>query len=120
MKNEAFVPASELSLPVPVGTLAGAPVLIGGLVGVTATKRGDGGNLPTHASVLMDDRAYFLPVDGAVAGVGTKVYIVAADNTLTTTAGSNVLFGHTVCKSDGSFATKGTGVATALVKLLKV
>lgn len=120
MKNEAFVPASELSLPVPVGTVAGDPVLVGSLVGVAATDRGAGGNISTHASVLMDDRAYELDVNGAIAGVGTPVFIVAADNSLTTTASGNTLFGHSVCKADGSMATKAAGVGPAIVKLAKV
>lgn len=120
MKNEAYVPASELSLPVPAGTLKGSPVKIGGLVGVTATARGEGGNLPTHATVLMDDRAYVLSVDGAITGPGQPIYIVAADNSLTTTVGSNTLFGHSVSTPDNKYATKATGVGPALVKLAKV
>lgn len=120
MKNEAVVPASELSLPVPVGTVSGDPVKVGSLVGVCATDRGAGGNLATHASVLMDDRAYVLDVDGAITGVGQPIYIITADNTLTVTATSNTLFGHTVCKADGTFTTKATGVGPALVKLAKV
>lgn len=120
MKNEVFRPASELSLPVPAGTPAGAPVLVGALVGVTATARGEGGNLPTYASVLMDDRAYLLNVTGAITGPGQPIYIVAADNTLTTTAAGNVLFGYSVNKADGTFATKGAGLGPAVVKLAKV
>lgn len=120
MKNEAYVPASELSLPVPVNTLAGKPVKVGSLVGVTATARGEGGNLPTHATVLMDDRAYYLDVDGAITGPGQPIYIVAADNTLTVTVGSNTLFGFSVCTADNKFATKSAGVGQALVKLAKV
>lgn len=121
MKNEAFVPAGELSLPVPVSTTAGKPVKIGGLVGVTATARGEGGNLPTHASVIISgDRAYTLPVDGAIGGVGTPIYIIAADNTLTVTSGGNTLFGHSLCRADNSLATKGAGVGPALVKPIQV
>ena len=33
--NEVFRDADHLSLPVPVGTLSGAPVRVGGLNGVT-------------------------------------------------------------------------------------
>lgn len=120
MKNEAYVPASEMSLPVAANTPTGSPVKVGSLVGVTATKPGEGGNLSTHATVLMDDRAYVLPVDGAIAGVGTPIYIITADNTLTVTAGSNTLFGFSVCKPDNTFATKSSGVGPALVKLAKV
>lgn len=120
MKNEHFRPASELSLPVPSGTKSGDPVKVGALVGVAATDRGAGGNIATHATVLMDDRAYMLDVDGAITGVGQPIYIVAADNTLTVTATANTLFGHSVPKADGTFATKATGVGPAIVKLAKV
>lgn len=121
MKNEGYVPASELSLPVPVGTESGDPVLIGGnLPGVAATNRGEGGNLSTHASVLMDDRAYVVPVDGAITGPGQKIYFVVADNTLTVTASTNPLWGHTVSMPNNKYATKATGVGPALVKPAKV
>lgn len=120
MKNEAFVPASELSLPVPEGVLSGEPVVVGALVGVAATDRGAGGNIATHASVLMDDRAFELDVDGAIAGVGTAIYIVTADRSLTTTEGTNTLFGYSVCNADGTLATKAAGVGPAIVKLAKV
>lgn len=120
MKNEYFRPASELSLPVPVDTVAGDPVKVGSLVGVCATDRGAGGNIAGNATVLMDDRAYLLDVDGAIAGAGTPIYIVAADNSLTVTATANTLFGHSVPKADGTFATKAVGVGPAIVKLAKV
>lgn len=119
MKNEYMRPSSELSLPVPDGTKAGDPVKVGGFVGVAATDRGAGGNIAAHASVVMDDRAYLLDVDGAIAGVGTQIFITAG-NTLTATAAGNTLFGHSICKADGSFATKAAGVGPAIVKLIKV
>lgn len=120
MKNEAFVPASELSLPVPVGTKSGEPVLVGSLPGIAATNRGEGGNIATHATVLMDDRAYELDVDGAIPGVGTPIFIVTADRSLTVTAAGNTLWGFSVCKADGSMATKAAGVGPAIVKLAKI
>jgi len=120
MKNEEFRPASELSLPVPVGTVSGDPVKVGSLVGVAATDRGAGGNIATHATVLMDDRAYLLDVDGAITGVGQPIYIITADNSLTVTVGSNTLYGFSVCRADGSLATKSAGVGPAIVKLAKV
>ncbi|GAB2762034.1 DUF2190 family protein [Nocardioides pakistanensis] len=120
MKNEHFVPASELSLPVPDGTVAGDPVLVGSLPGVAATDRGAGGNIATHATVLMDDRAYDVEVDGAISGVGTPIYFVSATSTLSTTATGNTLWGYSVCEADGSLATKAAGVGPAIVKLAKV
>lgn len=122
MKNEAIVPASELSLPVPVGTVAGDPVLVGSLPGVAATSRGEGGNIATHATVLMDDRAYEVDVNGAITGVGQPIYFVDADGSLDVSdgAGANTLWGYSVCRADGSMATKAAGVGPAIVKLAKV
>jgi hypothetical protein len=48
-----------------------------------------------YASVNVDG-AYSLKVPQVVSAVATPIYIVAADNTLTTTASGNTLFGHTV------------------------
>lgn len=119
MKNEIIRPGTELSLPVPAGTVSGDPVKVGSLVGVAATDRGKGGNIATHATVLLDGRVYAFDVDGAIAGVGTPIYI-ESDGDLTTTATSNTLFGHSVCHADGSYATKSAGVGKALVKPLTV
>jgi len=120
MKNKYFETASELALPVPAGTKAGDPVKIGSLIGVCATDEGAGGNIAGYASVELGDHAYTLDVDGAVSGPGTPVYIVAADNSLTTTATGNTLFGHTVPKADGGMAAKATGVGPIIVKLAQV
>ena len=120
MKTELYRPASELSLPVPAGTAAGKPVLVGSLVGVTATKEGEGGNATGYATVLMDDRAYLLDVNGAITGAGQPVYIVAADNSLTMTATGNTLFGFTIPGPNGAYLTKAAGVGPAAVKLAKV
>lgn len=125
MKNEAFRPGGELSLPVPVGTLSGEPVKVGGFCGVAATNRSTaaapaGGNITGHASVLIDGRVYEIPVDGAITGVGTPIYIITATRALTVTASGNELWGHSVCAADGSFSTKSAGVGPALVKPLTV
>lgn len=119
MKNEVIRPGTELSLPVPSGTKSGEPVVVGGLVGVAATDRGKGGNSSTNATVLLDGRVYLFDVDGAIASVGTPIYITSS-RTLTTTATSNTLYGHSVAHADGTYATKSTGVGKALVKPLTV
>lgn len=119
MKNEVIRPGTELSLPVPSGTKSGEPVKVGGFVGVAATDRGAGGNLSTHATVLLDGRVFEFDVDGAITSVGTPIYITAARG-LQTSSTSADLFGHTVCAADGSFTTKATGVGRALVKPLTV
>ncbi|CAI9417340.1 capsid cement protein [Nocardioides sp. T2.26MG-1] len=88
-------------LPVPAGTVSGGPVLVGGFVGVAAADRADAatkkgavgcpdGYAPVEVTGLWE-----LKVPEAVTAAGTPIYIVAADNTLTTTATGNTLFGHT-------------------------
>ena len=119
MKNEVIRPGTELSLPVPSGTKSGEPVKLGGLCGVAATDRGAGGNAAGHASVLLDGRVYAIDVDGAIANVGTPIYITST-RTLTVTSSGNELWGHSVCHADGSYATKSSGVGKALVKPLTV
>jgi predicted RecA/RadA family phage recombinase len=131
-KNCVFAGESPaLSLPVPALTRSGSPVLVGGLIGVCETDRtevvsgkqyGGVGNPDGYASVAPDG-TYSLPVADAVSAAGTKIYIVAADNTLTTTAGSNVLFGHTVPviqRGVASGATKGAGAGNVNVRLVRI
>lgn len=120
MKNEAFRPGGELSLPVPSGTKSGEAVKVGAFCGVAATDRGVGGNIATHASVLIDGRVYEMPVDGAITGVGQAIYIITASRALTVTSTANELWGYSACAADGSYATKSTGVGPALVKPLTV
>lgn len=111
MKNLIFNEARKISLPVPNGTLSGAPVKVGSLVGITATAEGEGGNAEGYASVWREG-SYEVPVAGAVASVGLPIYITAS-NTLTATAGSDTLFGY-------SHGTKGTGTGPLAVILALV
>lgn len=120
MKNVAFRPGNEISLPVPAGTKGGEPVKVGGFCGVAANDRGTGGNLAAHASVDISGLVYELNVDGAIPAVGTPIYIITASRTLTVTSSGNELWGHSVCAADGSYATKSSGVGKALVKPLTV
>jgi predicted RecA/RadA family phage recombinase len=92
-RNEVFRDADHLSLPVPDGTKAGSPVLIGGtLVGVTETDEGTGGNADNFATVWRKG-AHKLSVTGAVTAVGDPVYITSG-NALNRTASGNTLFGY--------------------------
>lgn len=77
MRNEYMRPASELSLPVVAGTQSGDPVRVGAVNGVAATHIGEGGNAPTHATVVTDARSYTYEVDGAIAGPFTPVFLTA-------------------------------------------
>jgi predicted RecA/RadA family phage recombinase len=95
--NEVFRDADLLSLPVPDGTLSGAPVRVGaaatGLNGVTQTKEGEGGNADNYASVMLKG-AHKLPVSTTTTlAVMDPVYITSG-NVLTPSASGNQLFGH--------------------------
>ena len=107
-RNEVFKNADQLSLPVPAGTVSGGPVKVGDLIGVAQTDRGDGGNDAGNATVWLYG-SYRIPVEGALASVGTPVYITST-NTLTATASGNTLFGH-------ALEAKGAGTTPAIVRV---
>jgi predicted RecA/RadA family phage recombinase len=111
-RNEHFHDAERLSLPVPADTASGVGVIVGSLVGVTQTAEGEGGNADGYATVWMKG-AFDLPVTGAIATVGTPVYIPTAGGAVTATATGNTLFGY-------ALETKGTGVGTIPVKIAQV
>lgn len=96
--NERFRDGDKLSLPVPTGTSSGASVKVGSIMGVTQTNRATasefGGGNPVGNATVWTKGVFDLNVVGAVANVGDPVYIVSADNTLTTTASGNTLFGY--------------------------
>lgn len=111
MKNLVFNEGDKLSLPVPNNTASGAPVKVGSLIGVTATKEGDGGNPEGYATVWTKG-VYDLSVTGAIASAGLPVYITAA-NALTATAGTDTLFGY-------ALESKGAAAGVIRVKLAQV
>jgi predicted RecA/RadA family phage recombinase len=110
-RNEILRDADHLSLPVPADTAAGAPVLVGSIIGITQTKEGEGGNADGYASVWRKG-AHRVSVAGTVASVGLPIYITSS-NTLTTTSTSNSLWGY-------ALETKGSGTGTILVAMAKV
>lgn len=118
MRNEIFYPTSpdaKLSLPVPADTPSGSAVIVGSIIGVTATAEGEGGNVDGNASVWTEG-VYDLPVTTNTArAIGEPIYIITATNVLTTTDNSaaNPLFGY-------ALEAKGTAPATIRVKLAKV
>lgn len=118
MRNERLHDGDKISLPVPAGTLSGAPVLAAGFIGVTATARGEGGNIPTRASVWRSGE-FTLPITDAVSAEGTLIYITSA-NALTTTSTSNTLFGRTHADAEGNGATKSSGAGSVNIILAKV
>jgi predicted RecA/RadA family phage recombinase len=132
-KNLVFAGESPaIALPVPAGTRSGDPVKVGGIVGVAETDRvetvagvkyGEGSGNPDGYASVAPDGTYSLPVPDAVGAAGTAIYIVAADNTLTTTATNNTLFGHTVptvLRGVASGATKGAGAGNVNVRIARV
>ena len=122
-RNEVFKDADYLSLPVPVGTLSGSPVRVGGLNGVAqvdeptaninaqltpAYAEAPSSNRPGYASVALKG-AWRIPVTTTTAlAIGDPVYIVTANNTLTPVASGNVLFGH-------ALSVKGTTAGQTVI-----
>lgn len=118
MRNERLNEGKCISLPVPTGTLSGAPVKSGPFVGVCATKEGEGGNIAGRATVWREGE-FDVSTTDAVAAELTPIYITAA-NALTTTATANTLFGYSHHDADGVGGTKSAGAGTIHVILAKV
>lgn len=118
MRNERLHEGNRITLPVPTGTLSGAPVKAGPFVGVCATKEGEGGNIAGRATVWRTGE-FDLATTDAVAAELTPIYITSG-NVLTTTATSNTLFGYSHHDADGVGGTKGSGAGTVHVILAKV
>lgn len=115
MKNEVFYPTSpdaKLSLPVTADTASGSPVVVGSIIGVTATKEGEGGNVDGNASVWTEGVYDLLVGTTTTLAVGAPVYITSG-YALTPSASGNTLFGY-------ALQAKGSSPATIRVKLAKV
>lgn len=95
-KNEVYKYAEWLNLPVASGVLSGAPVMVGSIPGVAQTDR-DADGFASVATV----GAFSLVVTGAIAAVGTPVYITSA-GALTATATGNTLFGYALATKPSS------------------
>ena len=129
--NNVYKPGDQLPAPVPAGTKSGDPVRIGGLNGVaivdraaastgplnadgslnTAYNRG-GGNADGNASVKYSG-AFKLSVTSAAAPTyGQAIHLASAG--LTTTAGSDPLWGYSV---DLAPIAGGTGTFVTLVRI---
>ena len=99
-RNEHLRHANHISLPVPAGTVSGAPVRVGILNGVAETTRGEGGNPADHASVWLDG-SYHLPVTGAVAKIGDPVYIGTDGKLAAAKPGGGFVFGAALATQAG-------------------
>lgn len=116
MMNKKFGHGDKISLPVPADTPSGAPVIVGSIVGVTATAEGEGGNDDGYATVWCVG-TFDVPIaTSTTRSVGQPVYIITATNSVTTTDNSaaNPLFGY-VLEAKGS--TAGQVVAVRLAKV---
>lgn len=114
-KNEIYRHGDALPWPVPAGTKSGDFVLLGdqGLFGVAITDRDADGN-----ATVRHEGVWALPVGTTTAAdIGDKVYAVAANGTLTPTAGTEPANVHV-----GWFmSAKGTTAGEVVhVKLAKV
>lgn len=133
-KNQVLAGDSPaIVLPVPAGTRSGDPVKVGGLIGVCDTDRTEvvsgkqfgGVGVPDGCAAVAVDGTYSLLVPEVVSTPATPIYI-KSDNTLTTTATNNTLFGHTQHIVQRGVLTGGTKVvdgATPLrvnVKLVRI
>lgn len=124
--NEHFRRGDFVSLPVPSGTLSGAPLRIGSLNAVAVTNRAKtdvaptntdgtvntaydaGGGNPTGNASCWLSGAHDFPVSFA-ANVGDPIYITSG-NALSATASGNQPYGH-------ALSTKGATAGTLTVRI---
>lgn len=124
-KNRVLgTPGELIEAPVPTGTLSGEPVLLWGAVpAIAQTNEGGGvGNVAGRASCEAGG-VWSVSTTDAVAAEGTPLYIVVATRAITTTVGSNVLFGwsvHVPSPVTRSGGTKASGAGTVNVRLARV
>lgn len=117
--NEKFRAGDKVSVPMPAGTKAGAPLRIGGLNAVAATdvaktdvpptnadgtRHPDynygGGNPHGYGSAWFDGGHEFV-VGFAVAAIGDPIYITSG-NALSGTASGNSLYGNALTTKGGT------------------
>lgn len=120
-RNEVFRDADHLSLPVPSGTVAGAPLRIGQFNVVTETDRADSTvidplagpkvNLnPNGYATCWLKGAHTFTVSFAVSNVGDPIYITPG-NALTATSSGNSLYG-------AALSTKGATSGPLTVRIV--
>ena len=129
--NNVYKPGDQLPAPVPAGTKSGDPVRIGGLNGVaivdraaastgplnadgslnTAYNRG-GGNANGNASVQFDGAHEVVVTSTTAPTYGQAIHLASAG--LTTTAGSDPLWGYSV---DLAPIAGETGTFVTLVRI---
>lgn len=115
MLNMIFKSDSFISLPVPNGTLSGAPVAVGDLVGIAITDEGGGvGNFEGYASVALEGGARVPVAAGTAYAVGDTVYITPG-GLITKTSAGNKRFGKVTHEPKAST----TGAGFVIVKIVQ-
>ena len=129
--NNVYKPGDQLPAPVPAGTKSGDPVRIGGLNAIAVTDRAvastgpvnadgslnaaynrGGGNANGNASVQFDDAHKVVVTSAAAPTYGQAIHLASAG--LTTTAGSDPLWGYSV---DLAPIAGETGTFVTLVRI---
>lgn len=110
--------------PVPAGTKSGDPVCVFGVIpAIAQTDEGAGvGNVAGRASVDTQG-IHACAVPEAVNTEGTAIHYVVATKVLTTTVGSNPLFGYTIhlpSPVGRTGGTKAAGAGVVNIRLAKV
>jgi predicted RecA/RadA family phage recombinase len=104
--NEVYNKAESLVLPVGSTIKSGWPVVVGGLYGVAELDAYTGPDAATYTTVKFNGAFQFdmsaaspiaplATLQGQALTVGQAVYITSA-GVLTTTASTNILFGHAI------------------------
>lgn len=115
-RNQVFKDADNLSLPVPVGTLSGQALRIGGLNAVAQTdeptafiaanpelKYGQSGNIPGYTSVKLTG-GWTLEGEFTDAEVGDPVYINEDGELSIVDGADDALFGHVIIPGNDTAA----------------
>lgn len=97
--NEVFAGPGDYDIPVPSYAVSGSAVAMGKMVGVCQTARRANGNASVRTYGVHN-----FPCADAVAAGGVDMYLIVATGVITTTVGSNVLFGVSL----GAKQTDGT------------
>ncbi|MGR3464083.1 DUF2190 family protein [Limimaricola sp.] len=98
-------PGNSITVPAPAAVFSGQGVIVGALFGVAATDAVTGEDVAISTMGVFE-----LPKASGAIAVGAKVYWIAADKTVTTTATGNTLIGAAI-------EAAATGAATVRVRL---
>lgn len=114
--NQKYAPSRTRHLPVPDGTLSGAPLMVGALPVCVLTDEGKGGNNDNEATCALDGAWKFAIATTTAVAVGGTIYYVTSTKTLTTTSnsGANPVFGYAI---EPKGTTAGEVIAVELAQV---